>query len=149
MDGNERRERRAEAGSGVNRPSAAWALAAVALVIGLLVGVGVGFALSDDDGTGGEVAATGEGTIPEACRAAIAEARSELDARQEALAIPEQLAALLERTGAAVTDLDTAELETILADLESLARDAEAAAAELRSDDFEEQARACEGVSPA
>lgn len=147
MDGDERRERRAEGGSGVNRPKAAWALAAVALVIGLLVGVGVGFALSDDDG--GEVTATGDGTIPEACRAAISEARSELDARQEALAIPEQLATLLERTGAAVTDLDTAELETILADLESLARDAEAAAAELRSDDFEEQARACEGVAPA
>ncbi len=130
----------------MNRPTIAWVVAAVALVVGVLGGLGIGFALSDDGGSA-DGQASGSAAVPEPCRAAIDEARTELDARQEALAIPDQLAGLVERTGAAVAELDTAELETILSDLESLARDAEAVAAELRTDDFEDRARECEAAS--
>lgn len=128
------------------RPGAQWLIAGIALVVGLLGGIALGALLARD---GGPLAEDGNGdaALPAACRAAIDEARTELAARERALSIPSELTAVLDRAAGAITSIDTAELEQILTDLEALANEARSAAEELRSEDFDELAEACESAA--
>jgi hypothetical protein len=119
-------------------------------VIGVLAGMALGALLFRD---GGPLASDdGEDVVvPQACEDAIDEARAELEARQIALSVPGELSSVIDRAGDALASFDTAELERILSDLETLADEAQAAAAEFRTDEFEELAQACEdaGASQA
>ena len=112
-----------------------------ALVVGLFVGALVGALIADEPATAPTVP---DEELPQACIDAIDEARRELAALAEVRSVPDELAALIERTVASATELDAAALEEVLTDLERLAATAGAATLEVGGSDFEELAAECD-----
>ncbi len=130
-----------------------WVLAGV--VLGLIVGLATGAIVTARTDDGEQAAITPSPTESPAavasqdvCVEAVQEAQTELQARNELLAVGQKLETLANRATTALRGVDTAELENVLTDLETLGKQMDAAAGEMRSDaTFQSLADGCLAAS--